>query len=567
MNGFKWARIVLLQAEDDPYAPYYLEALDHAGLRYETIDKGELADLSRLDVLVLAGYGHLDEARQEAVGAWVRQGGQLICSGSAWSLSPLLGLKEPLSHCSNEVISPSRQDRAWPDGCDHVRFFGGTVGAPAGAEPSASTAGGKTGLSRRKFGKGAAFFVGPHIGQTIAQMQLGRSVECDDIGPADGSARLDDGNLRAEDGSNLDFLDDRLAGEEGSPYFAFPHADVAKEILIRTILEAVENAGLVALMAWHWPRNATATSLLSLDCETFEPGHVQRLHTLMSMYGCRGAWLVALPGYTLDVYRTLRSWQHEIGTLFVTDDTAGWHDEKLKIQHVAIGRSSASPSIIATRPVDGKWRGYTRFYDQAEEAGARLSLSKGGRQPGTSGFLFGTCHPFFPMRKDGSFYLTAELPYAVYLPGSVTSDQAGDAILEKTVARHGCFHIVFRPEAADVPENFGSLRRLLSDCKQRKVEFILPEDLYRFERARRALRIVTRNIDLEGQVKLISDTRLEGLTIMATGPRCEASFRGKSLNVQKVRRYGTTFHCVEIDLDPKAAAELRLVPQGLKAAA
>lgn len=560
MEAFKWAHVALLLAEEDRYAPYYKEALDHAGLRHEVIQRPALADLGRIDVLLLAGYGSLSEAYSTAIAAWVRQGGVLVCSGGTWDLGPLLGLAEPFRHCTNEVIYPAGEHRQWSSGAPHARFFGGEVTNVAGSQPIASTKDGKIAIGKKKAGKGFAYFVGPHVGQTIALMQLGHSVECDGIGPSDGSARLDDGLLRAEDGTNLDFREDRLEIEGCAPFFAYPHADVIREIWIRTILAATDDAGSSALLTWHWPRGSEATAMLSLDCESFDAERVHKVHRLLSMYGSRAVWMIALPGYPLDVYRALRSWEHEVGLIFVTDDAGGWHEEKLKIQHVAVSRNAAAPAMVSARPLDGKWRGYVNFYDLAENGGARLSLSKGGRQPGTSGFLFGTSHPFFPIKRDGAAYLVAELPYAAYMPGEVTADRVCDAILSETISRYGCFHVALRPEAVDCQEAFSSLRRLLAECKLRKVASILPEELYRFEKGRRGLRLISRIIGEEGQIQVASDTKLEGLFIMATGPPCEALIKGKAAQLTKVERYGATFHCLQLDLEPKQQVEIQLVP-------
>lgn len=567
MEAFKWANVALLMADDDRHAPYYKEALDHAGLRHEVIKKSALADLGRVDVLLLAGYGSLSEPQTAAVSAWVRQGGMLVCSGGPWDLASLLGLAEPVLHCTNSVMSPAGEHRQWPADAPFARFFGGAAANVAGAQAIASTREGKIAVGRKKAGKGFAFFVGPHVGQTMSLMQLGHSVECDGIGPNDGSARLDDGNLRAEDGTNLDFNEDRSALEDTAPFFNHAHADIVREVWIRTILAAIDESGASALMTWHWPRGAEATVMLSLDCESFDTDQVQKVHRLLSMYGSRAVWMIALPGYSLDVYRALRSWEHEVGLIFVTDDAGGWHEEKLKIQHVAVSRSAAAHAMISARPLDGKWRGYLNFYDLAENAGARLSLSKGGRQPGTSGFLFGTCHPFFPVKRDGHPYLAAELPYTAYMPGMVTSNPACDAILSQTISRNGCFHVVLRPEAVDQPEAFTSLRRILADCKQRKVDSILPEELYRFEKGRRTLRLVSRTIGEEGQIQVSSDVKLEGLCLMATGPNCEAVIKGKNVAVIPVERYGTTFHCVQVDLEAKQHLEIQLVPSRAKLAA
>lgn len=560
MSGFKWARTAVLLAEGDPHAPYYREALEHAGLRHEIVGLSDLNELSRCDVLVLAGYGSLAAGHEAAISAWVRQGGSLVCSGHTWGLASILGLTDE-RHCSNGAMQGTQGDRMWPEAAPAVRFFGGRVGSAAGVSPIATLEDGAIAVGRRKVGRGATFFVGPHVGQSIATMCLGRSVECDGIGPADGSARLDDGILRAEDGLSLPF-EDRTSIEGSPPFFGIAYADVLREILIRAIVEAAQSAGTQPVLTWHWPRNLDATALLTIECESYETGPVQKMHRLLSMYGGRAAWLVAPPGYPLDVYRALRSWEHEIGMAFSSDQTP-WHEDKIKIQHVALSRSASVPSLLAVRPSAGAWRGYASFYELAERAGSRLSVSKGGRQAGTAGFLFGTCHPFFPTRRDGAAHLISEQPYTVFMPGQVTPEAVSIAILEHTLARAGCLHVALTPEALSNSDGFSALKRLLSECRQHRAEFLLPEEIYKFERARRSVRIIARTIGEEGQIHVASDSRMEGLTVMFGGPAVHASVNGLATRCRPVERYGATFQTIVMDVESKLTGEIHLKPDRL----
>lgn len=565
MESFGWARIAIYYAQDDPYAPYYREVLEHAGLRAEALEGLSAGDLSHNDVVLLAGKGTLNPTQASALEDWVHNGGSLVCSGSTWGLHSILGFSGASTWISNSLIEPQKEDRLWPEGVESIRFFGGAAVTSTSAHTVANSDG-KTLVARKSHGRGVSIYVGAHVGQTMCLMQNGRSVECDGIGPGDGSAVLDDGKLRAEDGTTLDFTADRgFAGEH--PYFNQPHSDLVKEIWIRAILEAAEHSGRFVPMLWHWPSQAAGSAVLSLDCEDFETDKVVALQRTLTMFGCRAAWIVGTPGYSTDVYRGLRAWEHEVGLLFHTDDGTGWHEEKLKIQVTSIGRLSGTPSIISVRPVDGKWRGWLNFYELCEATGARMSLSKGGRQPGTSGFLFGTCHPYFPMNREGRSFFTGELPYTVFMPGRVTPDPVSDAILESTVARHGCVHVVMTPESLSDPTVSASLRRLLSLCKQSRLEFMLPDQIYRYEKARRQMRIFQKHTPVEGTLQLVSEFEVENLSLMISGPRMAVQVKGKEIPGRQVTRYGTTFTAVSVDVQPKQQLDLHVKPMAVAAAA
>jgi hypothetical protein len=568
METFGWARTAVVYAEGDRYAPFYREALEHAGLHFETLESVSGRELSRFNVLVLCGYGTLGSNALTVVQDWVKRGGCVVCTGSTWNLETILGLDHHQRHVSNALLVPSKTDRLWPASCDRARFFGGVLVKPHNSEVIAKVGHEYAGVTRKKAGKGLALFLAAHVGQSMSLMQLGRSVECDAIGPSDGSAILDNGTLRAEDGTVLDYRDDR-ATTSGSdiPFFAYAHCDVLRDVLVRAVLNAVDHKGLSTPVLWHWPNGSSAAAMLTLDCQSDEKEPVNNLHRMLMMYGVPAAWMVGTPGYSVDVYRAMRSWDHEVGLLFHTEDRTGWNEERLKIQYKAVSRLAAQPMLHSTRAEDGKWKGWTAYYGMCEAAGARVSISKGGRQPGTSGFLFGTCHPFFPTRVDGTSYFALEIPYSVFRPGVSTPNSAAAELLARTASVHGCFQIVSHPECVRDAAEADSLRRLLSLCKQNRLEFMLPQDVYAFEHGRRKLRVAQKTFDREGTLLLTSETELQGLTILFSGQRVAVEMAGRELPVQHVERYGTAFTMVRINLESKQQIELRIAAEALAPAA
>lgn len=551
----RWARVGAFLAKHDPYAPMYREALEHAGLRVDWIEECTTDWLEPLDVLLLCGRGSLSDTSKAAVKDWVETGGVLVCGGDPWGLHETLRLEPEGTWVSNATAAPCGKDRLWPSGCETFRFFGGTLARATGGKPVVQ-ANGLAAATREPVRRGHALYVAPHVGQTMQLMQMGRSVECDAVGPSDGSATLDDGLLRDEDGTALSFEHDRSSAEGSAPFFGQPHADAARELWIRAVLNAVDLSGAVVPLLWHWPGNASGTAMLSLECEGFETDRVFRVYRSLAMFGCPAAWMVRMPGFSLNVFRALRSWDHEVGLLFETDDGPGWHEERMKIQLTGMRRASARPVINSIRAVGGRWKGYTRPYELAEAAGARVHCGRGGRQPGTQGFLFGTAHPFFPVRPDGSSFYVAEMPVVVHEPGVVTADAVSDALLEQVRARHGCFHVSATPESFDNQTSFNAIRRLLSLCKQNRLDFILPEQVFQFEKARRALRMTSNQTRDDGFLHLTSETGLEELTLLLSGPAGNALVRGREAMAAPVERYGTSFHAVTLKLEPKQQVEV-----------
>ncbi len=558
MKGFRWAKIGLLLADGDRYAPYFRELIEHVGLQFDLMTVLDSNAVQSFDVVILAGYGRCDGKHLKWLEDFVRNGGSLVFLGSTWDALDLIGLEGAPVHASNEMVQPTSPSPYWPETSSGARTYGGEMGLGNTISAFAEARSKYVAIGRRDLGSGSIFFFGPHVGQTLCLMGLGRAVECDGIGPSDGSAILDDANLRAEDGTNLSFESDRASLPNcPAPFFAYPHVDVLRDAMTRTILQAIVATGKRAALFWHWPNNANAVSTLTLECEQFDPDKVLRVHRMLSMYGSPAAWLVAPPGYPLDVYRAMNSWDHEIGLIFATDDNGGWHEEKMKIQTIALSRACGSGVVDTARPIDGKWRGWKQFYDICETAGPRLSMSKGGRQPGTAGFLFGTSHLFYPLKKEGAPYLTAELPVTAPFPGVVTQDAACDAILAQTMATNGCIAMSFKPEQIDHPEASASLRRLISLCKQNRLEAMLPNQILQFERGRRSLKVFSNGAGDSGALLLAADFEMEGLTVLVLGDDYEVAVRGRQANTPPVKRYGVTFRATVVNLEAKKQADLR----------
>ncbi len=556
-----WARLGVFKAAGDPHACYYEEVFEHGGFAFRALDTVTAEDLRQIDVLVLAGNGKLDGETQALVGSWVDNGGSVICSGSPWGLESLLGLMAQPRHFSTAYLVNNQEDRLWPDFAERVRFIGGDLCLAGKCRSVATTAEGFVGVSRMQVGKGLAIFVGPHIGQTMARMQLGISVETDAVGPNDGSATLDDGLLRSEDGTLLSYEDDRGTAGDSKPFFKYPYADTLKDILLRAVMNATDHCGRCAIVLWQWPNLAPAAAMLTLDCDDLEPEHVYPMYQLLSLHGCPAAWIVPAPGYPLDTYRMLMRWEHEIGSLFIAENKSGWTEDHLKLQRTALSRSAAVQSMVTVRPIFGYWRGWDAFYDMCEVGGARVSVSKGGRQAGTAGFMFGTCHPFFSRKADTSSRLVMEIPYQIYMPGEVVSDAVCDALFAQNLNHSGCLHFVAAPKNITNSNISNSIRRIIINGRSNRMVFIKPEQALDYEKARRAMRRVANHVDREGQVVLIPDANIDGLSVLISGPVANVEMRGKSVQLQTFEKYGTKFYAFQTNMEQKQHLEVRVRAQ------
>lgn len=556
--------IGLYLAPEDPYAPYYREVLDHAGVRHRVMESDFEAHLHEIDLLLLCGYGSLKESQKSALRDWTKTAGRIVLSGSTWGCEEWLGIRLGDRHPSSATLLPlDPEDQSWPEGATSPRFYGGFHGQAEDCTILSRTSLGGVGACLARAEHVGVF--APHVGQTMALMQLGRSVECDGIGPTDGSARLDDGILRAEDGIVLDFGADRRPGVEGTPpLFGEPHADIVQEAWLRLVMRLVVGTGKPALVLWPWPNHATGAGAISVEVGPSDEESSSRLVTLLARVGAAATWLVELPGLPPDFYRTLRNRDHDIGLLFEADQT-GWTNEHVRSQFTTLRRGAGEAKMVAARPIDGRWRGRLSFYRALESAGARLSLSKGGRQPGTRGFAFGTSKPFFVHQSDGS-HLVAELPYQLHDPAALNNLPAVADLVARTAARYGVFHMSIPAASATNGPNTG-LQQALIEMRRAGLPFLSPGAIYRREQIRRALR--TRWLPGEKLgLQVISETDLEALGILVFNVPHEAIIDGRQLMGRKLTRWGLPVAAFTLDLEAKTARELRLwIDGGIEAAA
>lgn len=549
------ARVALILAPDDPYASWYREVLEHWGIPHEVGGSETFKKRFDYDVLILAGTGEVPYGFDRLLIDYVEKGGSVIVSGSTWGLNTLLGITPRAGSFrpSSETIIPiSADDRAWPTGAQRARSLGGVYVDATDSQVIARFSNGAASATR----KPKAFFFAPHVGTTCALFQMGRSVESDAIGPNDGTAKLDDGCLTSDDGILFCFDTDRETTPEcATPFFGIPHADLVKEMFVRLVIEAIESTDKRFALYWPWPESAEGVACLTIDCPEFSPEGFTNLASLCSMVGCPASWIVGHPGYGLDIYRTIRRADHELGLLAAAEG-GGSAEERLKILHVALARASGFSSLPGVRFEGGAWHGYDHLYEVAESAGCKLSIAKGGRQPGTSGFAFGTCHPFFPQRRDGVAHKVMELPYSAFQPGVVTPETALPTLAERVAARHGCLHVAIQTDLSRTPQASAGIRGFVNAARQSHLETVLSGSLQTRERLRRTIRQSSWFDAPRAGLKLIAEDDLDRLTILFLGGGAQATAKGFKTPTQTVHRLGATWTAATVDLGSKTPLEV-----------
>src|SRR5688572_13315471 len=402
------------------YPNYVEEILAHAGVGYTRVGVDELPRrLDTLRLLVTVGERPLPEAVATRLHEWVEAGGGWLSVGGVCSMERTIGAR----------LAPAY--RGWGGGTptlgegylvaettDHpvlahvekpLHFFNGTAVEADGATVLATMldahgrATGKPVLLEHVVGKGRALLVAADVTGTVVRVQQGVAITRDGVPAPDGTAAVTDGVLKSGDGAVLDWIFDRdpVEGAPGLHAFLRPVADLWREVLLRGLFHLATELDVPLPLLWLYPRNLPAIAHMSHDTDGNEPHDARRLLDLLAQSEIQSTWCVILPGYDGALTRSIRDAGHELAMHFdaVSDGTRFTEDEFHR-------QGAALRELLGEAPVTNKnhylrWEGDFELVQWCARLGIRIDQSKGASKAGEAGFNFGTCHPFFPVDRDG----------------------------------------------------------------------------------------------------------------------------------------------------------------------
>lgn len=550
MSDFKCARLGVVHCSSDPYSHWYGEVLRQIGFVFEEGGTELLDRIADFDLILLGGRGSLNFHYQEAVRKWLdNPRHQLVLSGGFWDLESFFGIsaldefysRDHLLTTQHKLVSPLASD------CFGGLFFGGQKASRLIGEVWAKDSRDLPLISRSEQ---LTVFV-PHVGQTAALMLLGHGVSSDLIGPGDGSCFMEDGIQRCEDGTNFQWSD-REALEPGiPPAFLRPHFDELREQFTRTLLHAIESTGKEAVILWHLPSNAESACTVSIDCDESDQDLYRRLSISLGKFGFRPAWMIPPPGLPQDMYRAFKGWGHDIGHLY-RQETDHATEDQVRMQNTQLARGVGESHLNIFKGWDGAWYGLTRIYRLAEAASAAISLCKGGRQPGTSGFLFGTSRPFKPVGKK-RVYKVVEIPCVAHAPGVVTHGKVAFRLLQSVKRHHGVFHFSYLTSHGNLDRFESYLSQIFLAARDAQMTAFTPSAIGDYERYRRRTRV---DISQYG-IRLNSENAVSGLSVMVSG-NTRLSQLGRGIGAVTVNRYGKQWQVATIKLEPRLSLEIEI---------
>ncbi len=484
------------------FQAYLREILAHAGLPFDWFDTPSAA-LSRsrreapLDLLIVAlARDDADTAR--SVLRFAEQGGAVVLLANLDSLAPALGCRAGapvgVGYAGLADHKPLRFLAAAPW---HV------AGGPASTEgvlhagaPAGPTVGPL--IVRAGVGAGLVERWAVDVATTVTLLQQGVGPVTQDGMPApDGSAPLDEGILKADDGFALDWVHDRAVTATGQPYFAHPYADVWREAFISRLIRLALARKQTLPFIDYWPAGVSCVATISHDSDLNTDESAETTLAVLQEAGIQSTWCIIEPGYSPSIYARVLAAGHELAFHYnaVVHEGQRWDEADFHRQFNWFKQAAGLERVISNKNHYTRFEGWGELFRWLEADGIELDQTRGPSKRGNVGLLFGTCHPYFPI----AWHDEANRLYDVIELGFLTQDMdlgnwADSSVigpfLDQTQSARGVAHFLFHPVHlhARAPVR-AAFHRVVEEARRRGFVFWPSRQINEWTRARRKLRI------------------------------------------------------------------------------
>ena len=539
------------------YPRYVHEILAHAGIFYETVAPAELeGKLPHLRVLVTVGEAALADDVRRKLTEWVEAGGAWLSVAGVCGMEALLGVKRLSSTFRNWGGGTTRslgEGYLAPEKSGHpmlahlnrpLHFFGGVAVEANGAKVLADAldahgrAEGEPALLEREIGKGRVVLIAPDLTGTIVHIQQGRgAISRDGVPAPDGTAPVNDHVLKSDDGAVLDWIFDRepVPGADGLSIFIQPVADLWRDILLRGIFYLAHKTQASLPVLWLWPRQLPAIGHLSHDTDSNDEKLGYKLLEVLHAGEVNSTWCVILPGYGPELMKKIKDAGHEYAMHYDSMSPGlPWSEKQFERQLGELTKMFGGERPVTNKNHYLRWENDTDIWEWCAKNGIGLDQSKGASKTGEAGFNFGTCHPYFPVRFDGSTIDVLELP----TPTQDLFVFAPEAILEPLLAQaikaHGVLHLLFHPAHFRHQQVADAMLMSIRRAREEGLEWWTGRQINAWERSRRAVQLTESS---EKRITLMSENELVDATVLLSGgPALAGSFNAWGTNFRAITK-------------------------------
>ncbi|WP_257348954.1 hypothetical protein [Pseudalkalibacillus decolorationis] len=443
----RWTR------KENAFGIYIRQVLDYTGIPYAWIE--DIEEISDFDILVIA----LDPTEQhvnDKLIEFVNQGGTLISYCGLEKMASKFGYQ-------TKTIRPGYAEQIVGFEDIPIRFLKAVTWKPLlkseklveemGTLRDSFPHGKKAGVAFQKFilGNGEVHRWSIDIIGAIVGFQQGTKPVIEDGNPAlDGSANLDDNLLKADDGFELDWEYDRAITETGEKYFKYPYADLWKEILISHLIKASIDKGKTLPLIDYWPEGVNQVAMISHDSDINLDDSAEITLRVLKECNIKSTWCMMEPGYSNKIYEEIEKDAHEIAFHFnaMESDNGIWSKDEFSRQLDWLKKTTGKSVIYSNKNHYTRFEGWGELFEWCEQYGIQSDQTRGPSKKGNIGFLFGTCHPYFPISwadQRNRLYNVVEISF---LTQDVDLDRLADTsivkpFLEQVKMVRGVAHFLF----------------------------------------------------------------------------------------------------------------------------
>lgn len=517
------------------YPAYFFEMINYLGLSYRKWNQEQWIECRPPGLTVVIGAKDAS-AWQEACASYCRDGNNLLLIGGTYGLQEVLGVRS--KGILNEGWVEWEKDTPADGLRSSFHFFHGEClellddeseswgrfASFEGVLPADATF---PAAIFRRIGLGCAALIAIDLMKTSCIIQQGIQVIRDGCPAPDGTARIDDGILKTDDGSVLDWVRDRSIAAQGQvPFHMFPIVDEWRIVLMRIMYRLANERSLVFGQVWFWPRGLAGIGHISHDSDRNSAEHALLTLELLSEAEIRSTWCVIMPGYTEDVNARIVKDNHEVALHYNALGTeipqSRWQETDFQIQLDMLKKQFPDKEIVSNKNHYLRWEGDVQFYHWCDRAGIRVEQSKGGTKEGNKGFLAGTCHPFRPQSmamENDRVINVLNVPTLAWDPPepSRCTEEEMYALVDRCYEVNGVAHFLFHPNRVGQRDNHVgvTMMELIRYVRGKRMEWWTSEDIWRWCDTRRRIQMeVTGKSDGKYEIIVVSEVPVKEVSLL-----------------------------------------------------
>lgn len=505
------------------FEQYIGEILSHAGIPFGWLDDTTLISEHSFDIII-AALASENEETASRLWNFAEQGGTLIAYAGLNSLASKLGyVLAGNSGAGYAKFGPEYPKaeyvrylnaRPWKDA--KGQYKNNADGILVGDNPQGIV----IGDARQRFtiGKGALHRWSVDIPGSIVGFQQGSEPVLEDGIPAtDGTGPVNEGILKADDKVEMDWNWDRLTTEIGSPYFAHPYADYWRELLIGHLLRSALEKGLTLPFIGVWPEGIRHVAMISHDSDINQDEHALATLDMLEECGIHSTWCMIEPGYSPQIYERVKLAGHELALHYnaLEEQDGKWGKEEFTRQLDWLKDAASLQEVTSNKNHYTRFEGWGELFAYCESNGIQSDQTRGPSKKGNVGFLFGTCHPYFPIawanERNRMYdvmeigFLTQDLDLSPTWSDSSVIVPFLDQVMQVGGVAHFLFHQIHIHNSESVRNAF---RKVVNEARDRGYMFWTGKQINDWHRARRKMKIVS--VDERGHISVACEPPIEG---------------------------------------------------------